>query len=109
MEEQRDQPSTFIFKLLQEAETLEGTDGQQYCCAEFVVQTCRGDIIEGSGGARRCVGPNDRDLQLISRHTYLAMVVQGGYVYTLKAASTIARWDQVADNMLTAIKTFRFL
>jgi hypothetical protein len=40
--------------------------------ATLLNMCCRGNIEEGAGGKRRCVGPQDRDLQVVSRH-YLSV------------------------------------
>ncbi len=70
---------------------------------------CRGNITEGSGGARRCTNPrNDADLQIVSRH-YLQVVQlrPDGLVYSAKGSATSERWPEVAGDMLAAVQSFK--
>ena len=112
--EQRDNQSTYAFKLLA-AQQAEGASPSSSSFTaydlEYVVQVCRGAIVEGLRGARRCAAPaNDADLQVISRHYVTRVLVPsdggGGVAYLVKASATSERWPEVAADLLAAVRSF---
>eukprot|EP00879_Flechtneria_rotunda_P003182 GHRR01003405.1.p1 GENE.GHRR01003405.1~~GHRR01003405.1.p1 ORF type:complete len:282 (+),score=67.66 GHRR01003405.1:203-1048(+) len=118
--QQRDNQSTYHFKLLSgptptAREVLSSSAGgdaqpeQQpttYYDSEYELAVCRGLIQEGIKGRRRCVGPNDIDLQVVSRHFYQTLAASGGYIYIVRGSCTSDKWQEVGPLAVQAVHSF---
>lgn len=76
-------------------------------CRRPAPPTRRGLTQEGRGGSRRCVGPRDMDLQVVSRTFFQTLVVRGGDVFVARASSTSDTWPSVQAAAVEAVQTFR--
>jgi len=59
-------------------------------------ETCRGNVLEGRGGERRCEGPAGDELPFVRRTLVTAYVVAGGQVYNLRAGCLAERYADVS-------------
>ncbi|KAF6266597.1 hypothetical protein COO60DRAFT_5273 [Scenedesmus sp. NREL 46B-D3] len=112
--EQRNNQSTFGFDVVNPIPTprvpdaADGSPGSiTYYDAEFELAICRGLSEEGSAGKRRCVGPNDMDLQIVSRRFFQTFVLQRECIYIVRASSTSEQWQEVRAAAIQAVQSFR--
>ncbi|KAF8072935.1 hypothetical protein HT031_000595 [Scenedesmus sp. PABB004] len=106
--EQRNNQSTFGFELLSgPSPTPRAEGGVTFYDSEFVLAVCRGLAVEGSGGRRRCVGPRDMDLQVVSRHFCQTLVCSGGSIYVVRGSATEEAWPEVGPAAVAAVRSFR--
>eukprot|EP00882_Tetradesmus_deserticola_P022156 GHRQ01024045.1.p1 GENE.GHRQ01024045.1~~GHRQ01024045.1.p1 ORF type:complete len:294 (+),score=82.40 GHRQ01024045.1:281-1162(+) len=112
--EQRNNQSTFGFDVVNPIPTArvpdaaDGSPGSTtYYDAEYELAICRGLSEEGSAGKRRCVGPNDMDLQIVSRHFFQTFVLQGDYMYIVRGSATADMWSEVRPAAVQAVQSFR--
>lgn len=112
--EQRNNQSTFGFDVASPTpaprvpDAADGSPGSTtYYDAEYELAICRGLAEEGSAGRRRCVGPNDMDLQIVSRRFYQTFALQGDFIYIVRGSSTTEMWQDVGPAATQAVQSFR--
>lgn len=59
-------------------------------------ETCRGNVLEGLGGERRCEGPAGDELPFVRRTLITAYVVAGNQVYNLRAGCLAERFADIS-------------
>eukprot|EP00892_Ulva_mutabilis_P012419 jgi/Ulvmu1/954/UM102_0037.1 len=101
------QDSMFEFAVLSST-FREEQDGRVYLELEFKESTCKGDVIEGLRGRRRCVDAFDNTISTPEKHAFqVATVGQDGYVYTATGGTLEPKFAAVADALKQAARTFR--
>lgn len=117
--EQRSNQSTYDFKLVSGdtpvqrtapvAGTPEGSTPAEdvYFESEYSQAICRGLIQEGARGSKRCIGPRDMDLEVVSRSFYQAFTVRQDNIYIIRGSSTTQQWQDVRPAAQEAVQSFR--
>jgi hypothetical protein len=79
---------------------------------EFVQQTCRGEVLEAAGGAKRCANPrDDGDLEVVSRHflmSFCADPADADVVWVVRGSCPSEAWPEVGPHIAEAVATFRW-
>lgn len=73
----------------------------------YSLAICRGLTQEGAGGSKRCIGPRDMDLEVVSRTFYQAFAVRQGNIYIVRASSTTQQWQDMQAVAREAVQSFR--
>jgi len=72
---------------------------------EFVLDICRGQREEGSGGALVCMGQQG-ELQTVKRHHVAVATVKDGLLYTFSASAEESRWSIISSQLMAASDSF---
>jgi len=92
--------STLAFRLLRAEKR--GETGRYEL--EWYVESCRGEVVEGAGGAMQCLGPQLQDLETVRRHFVgLVQVVDGSDALFLTAGASETRWGQGVSRTLQQV------
>eukprot|EP00887_Chlorella_sp_A99_P007519 scaffold2.g7519.t1 len=73
---------------------------------EFVVETCRGEILESAGGKLLCLGAFGQDLQTTTRHIVGRAALRGGVAYMISASTPEARFQELRPTLTAVIDSF---
>lgn len=73
----------------------------------YSLAICRGLTQEGAGGTKRCIGPRDMDLEVVSRTFYQAFTVRQDNIYIVRASSTSQQWQEMQAVAREAVQSFR--
>lgn len=114
--EARDSPATYGWRLLATAThnvaSSSSSTALQAYDAEYVVQICRGEVLEASGGAKRCANPrDDSDLQIVSRHFVVSAVpdpVEEGVVWVVRGSCPSENWADAGAKIADAVRSLAF-
>eukprot|EP01024_Parvocaulis_polyphysoides_P027242 TRINITY_DN24752_c0_g1_i2.p1 TRINITY_DN24752_c0_g1~~TRINITY_DN24752_c0_g1_i2.p1 ORF type:complete len:254 (+),score=26.40 TRINITY_DN24752_c0_g1_i2:53-814(+) len=101
--------STYDFRFLSKS-SREETGKRQilYVEGEYLLSTCRGEVIEGKGGAKMCQSKRLERIQPISRHHIITVAIRkDGMVYVLNATAPEKTWEDAKQRILTVQSSFQ--
>lgn len=97
----REDPTTMRFKEISASSTENGEFDFQY-----ELQTCVGEIQEGSGGVVRCLGSSGQEIPAAMRRAIGRAVLQGNTLLTMTASAPIEKWMAVEETLGRIVSSF---
>lgn len=104
LDSKKNAASTLRFELLS-ARSRTGAGGQQYWDFDYVLETCRGEIQEGKGGAMLCLGQSGQRVRTLVRHHLTSATCKGGYVYIGDASANEEGWQGVLPSLQAMVES----
>jgi hypothetical protein len=114
--EARDSPATYGWRVLATATrdlVMTTTTTTAAYDVEYVQQICRGEVLEASGGQRRCANPrDDSDLLVVSRHFVMSVAAdpaEAGVVWVVRGSCPSENWAETGPKIAAAVRSFSFI
>ena len=85
----------------------EARDGKNQYEFEYEIETCRGEIQEGSGGVLRCMGGMGQGIPAMRRHHVGRAVLSNGHLLTINAAAPVDKWPEVEGVMRAIVNSYQ--
>eukprot|EP01023_Acetabularia_acetabulum_P025523 TRINITY_DN24424_c0_g1_i1.p2 TRINITY_DN24424_c0_g1~~TRINITY_DN24424_c0_g1_i1.p2 ORF type:complete len:275 (-),score=26.48 TRINITY_DN24424_c0_g1_i1:900-1724(-) len=100
--------STYDFRFLsQNSRRGKGKQEVLYVEGEYVVGTCRGEVIEGKGGTRMCQSKRLERVQPVFRHHIITVAIRDdGMVYVLNATAPENSWEDAKQRITLVQSSF---